>query len=63
MNNIVDFRNKINELEDRKWNLLLKGAATNPALNAEFHRIDRRLKKLYEWYSNVYIQNAYQKAA
>jgi hypothetical protein len=49
--NLIDL---ISTLEDQKWDLVLKGAEVKPELQKQIEIIDRKLERLYRWYSTAY---------
>lgn len=49
---ILHFRNKISELEDRKWEILLKKG--DYAATQEWKDLDRKLTSLYRWWSKEF---------
>lgn len=50
--NLIDL---ISQLEDKKWDLVLKGAEFKPELQAQMDLIDLKLDKLYRWYTAAYF--------
>lgn len=61
--NIISLVDLISKLEDEKWDLVLRGAEFKPELEAQYELIDRKLDKLYRWYSNAYTNKLLTKYA
>ena len=49
------FIERIDELEDKKMELLMQGAFFLPHLQEQFLMIDRKLEKYYRWYAQALI--------
>jgi hypothetical protein len=49
------FMKRLMELEDRKIDLVLKGAFFKPELRMQFQILDRKLDKYYRWYGQAWL--------
>lgn len=47
---------RINRLEDQKWDLILQGAEVCPAKRIQFENINKKLNKLYAWLANGFMK-------
>ena len=47
---------RIEALEDQKWDLILNGAEVCPAKQKQFELIDKKLERLYAWLANGYVK-------
>lgn len=51
---VINLIDHISQLEDQKWDLILKGAEVKPELQKQIEIIDLKLEKLYRWYSTAF---------
>lgn len=51
---VINLLSLISQLEDEKWQCVLKGAEFKPELEMRMEVIDRKLDKLYAWLSKAY---------
>ena len=47
---------RIDALENQKWDLILQGAEVCPAKQKQFEIIDNKLKRLYTWLANGFLK-------
>lgn len=52
---VINLVQLISQLEQEKWDCVLQGAEFKPDLQMKILTIDRKLEKLYSWYTTAFL--------